>query len=364
MNKIVLCLLPLILFISSCVERQILDEIGLLQAVGYDLGEEENIDAVFILPIYRADGETVVQKYEASGNTSKSIRRKISAMSEDPIVAGQLRVALYNEELAKKGLLPIIDTLYRDASIGNRMNLSIVRGSVKDILLSDYSDRESVAIYIQKLILHNIKKETLPSQNLHLFLYRLYSDGQDPFMPILVRERDHIKISEIAFFKKDKLVHSIPLRRGFIFKLLLEGYSSGKYELSLPAKGTDKKDFVIIEKLGSSATYYLDKAESKPKFRINIKIKGQINEYSGKLNMAEPKTIKMIQSELQKELEKNSEKLINEFIEHKIDPLGFGSKYRSKTYDWDPKEFKEKLYPKMEVEVNVNVKIISTGVVE
>jgi spore germination protein len=354
-----------LLILCSCSEKHILDEVGLVQAIGYDLTEDEKIEGIFIVPRYLPNHETVVQKFVEVSDTSKGIRRKVSSMTESPLVAGQLRVALYSEELAKKGIITIIDTLYRDPSIGNRMNLAIVRGDIKEMLLSDYSNRESVASYLQNLIQHNIEKETLSTQNLHLFLYRHYSDGQDAFMPIIQKEKNHIKVIDIGIFRDDKLAVSIPLKEGFMFKLLLEGYKSGKYELKLKSEEEEEKDtFAVIENLSSSSTYYLYKKKTGVKFKIKLKMKGQINEYSGKLNMEKNKTLKYIEKELEKEIRKESMALIKKFQKEKVDPIGFGNKYRSKTYNWNSKKFYEKIYPNMEVDVEVDVKIIETGVVE
>jgi spore germination protein len=365
------CIYTFSFFFSLCLlsgcssVKSILDEVALVQAVGYDLKEDGQIEGIFVIPTYRPNNETVVEKYVASANTSKGIRRKVSAMAEKPIVAGQLRIALYSEDLAKKGIIGIVDTLYRDPSIGNRMNLAIVSGDMKKFLLKDYSNRESVASYLQNLMNHNIEKETLPSQNLHLFLYRHYSDGQDPFMPIFKQEDNHIKVSGLALFKEDKYKFSIPIKKGFMFKLLLEGYKSGKYELTLPSKeDEEKKEYAVIENLNSSTNYFMEEKNSKVKFTINIKLRGQINEYSGKLNMEKGETLKLIEKQLEEEIAKQSEKLIKKFQEEEVDPIGFGKKYRSKTYNWDSKKFYEKIYKNMEVNVKANVKIIQTGIVE
>jgi spore germination protein len=352
--------------ISGCAERKVLEEVGLIQAVGYDLTDEGKLEGTFIVPIFRATNEATVQKYSAVANTSKGIRRKINSMTEKPLQAGQIRIALYSENLAKQGIINVVDTLYRDPSIGNRMNLGIVRGETKDILTKDYPNRESVASYLQELMIHNIKNETLPSQNLHLFLYRLYNDGQDPFMPIFKHTNgNHIKIEKIGLFKEDKLEHEISLEKGFLLKLMLEGYKSGKYELTLDKQEEDDKaTFVVVENLNSNSVYYLKKMSPYPKFYIKIKMKGQINEYSGKLNMESSNTIKEIEKQLEKKIEEDAIILIRELQDKGVDPIGFGKKYRSKTRDWDPKEFKEKLYPKMEVDVSVEIKIIESGIVE
>ncbi|OZM57165.1 hypothetical protein CIB95_06765 [Lottiidibacillus patelloidae] len=352
-----------LILLTSCSEKRILDEVGLIQIVAYDITDDEKIKGIFVVPNYRPDNEIIVEKYEAVANTSKGIRRKISAMTEKPIVAGQLRVALYSEELAKKGLISIVDTLYRDPSIGNRMNLAIVKGDMKELIMTDYSDRESVAAYIQNLIRHNIDKETLPTQSLHLFLYRYYSDGQDPFMPIIQKNESHIEVTDIAIFNEDKFGMSIPLKKGFMFKLLLEGYKSGKYELILNGS-EEEKEYAVIENLNSSTTYFMEKKDGTIKFKINVKMKGQINEYSGKLNMEMKKTLKKIEKQLAEEIEEESIALIKSFQEEKVDPIGFGKKYRSKTYNWDSKKFYDEIYPKIKFDVKVNVQIIETGIVE
>ncbi|HHQ2480402.1 TPA: hypothetical protein ACSPJ7_004746 [Bacillus cereus] len=71
-----------------------------------------------------------------------------------------------------------------------------------------YNKRSNVAIYIKRLLEHNMQGGPVPHDNLYRSMYRYYNEGQDVFTPILKKKKDKIEIKGLALFKKAKYTGS------------------------------------------------------------------------------------------------------------------------------------------------------------
>ena len=96
-------LIPLLLIsLVGCAEQKLLERVGLAILVGYDLGNEGDLSTTAVIRQVNPDFESNIEIISAENQTSKGTRTKINRKSSKKIVAGQLRVALYGSELAKK----------------------------------------------------------------------------------------------------------------------------------------------------------------------------------------------------------------------------------------------------------------------
>ena len=84
------------------------------------------------------------------------------------------------------------------------MYVGLLEGSGTELLKGKYTTSYNVAIYIKKMLEHNMETGPLPTDNLHLGAFRYYREGQDSYIPILKKHGDKIKITGIGLFKKDK----------------------------------------------------------------------------------------------------------------------------------------------------------------
>lgn len=59
-----------------------------------------------------------------------------------------------------------------------------------------------------------------------------------------------------------------------------------------------------------------------------------------------------------------SESMIKEFQERGVDPIGFGFEVKSRKRGFDFKKWEEQTYPTVKIDVEAEVRIISTGISE
>ncbi|MBM7703478.1 Ger(x)C family spore germination protein [Metabacillus iocasae] len=346
--------------ITGCVpSKKILEEIQIVQAAGYDPAEggDENAlrgtaGSAYIPPVEGEMSRNIV--FSAVGNTSKQIRQSIQSKSSKPIEIGRIGILIFNEELAKKGVMNIIDNFQRDPHIGRDIYLVVSEGSAYDILNADYLEGESSPQYITDIVHQNMDR-TIPKVDLHRFLFQHESKGFDPFMPIIKKEKEQIAVQGIALFNSDKYVGRISLKDSYIFKMLFEDIRQGQLE----TKWKDK--YVSIQNLDSNSDYEIRKQNGQYEAKFTIELDGRVSE-SGGLDLTKKKNIENIERATEKEIKKQVEALLAKFKKLNVDPLGIGDKARQKGLykkaSWNSQ------YQQLPVKVHVSVNVVQAGIME
>ncbi|WP_147533995.1 Ger(x)C family spore germination protein [Bacillus marasmi] len=352
-NKwIYLCIL--ILTLTGCVDKEILDDVSLESGIGFDYQGERQILGTSLVPSYQPDKSIKNVTHQAVSAMNRELIMEIQRQSADPLVAGSIEVVLFGKTLAQKGIIDLIDALQRDSTIGERIYLVVVDGKANDLLKHDYGTRGN-ATYISNLIMQNIEERDLPKSNLHMFIFNFFQEGKDGFLPSVRRiGKDKMEINGVCLFKNDKVVDFIPASKMFFFKLLTDEYSEGTYKVELNGEEAAVRSI--------TSTHRFDLTKKKPwEITIHITVKGQIREYSG--DKLSPKAIKQIEKNLEKKINAECLKLIHQFKKQEIDPIGLGNYVKSQTRGFDTNKWKRE-YQNLTVKFETKVEIIDAGVIE
>ncbi|MDN3016284.1 Ger(x)C family spore germination protein [Paenibacillus sp. BSR1-1] len=349
----------LILLLTGCsfLPTNIVNEINLIQGVGYDLAGKNNIKGTVVFPIIKK-GSSYSEVKTAFGQSSKEIRTKLSNETRFRLVSGQLRLTLYGKTLAKQGINDFVDTLNRDPSIGSLIQLAIVDGDTNELLKMKKYKEENISIYLQEMLDQNMEYGRLPRTDLQTFLLQLFQIGQDPYLPLIKKVDHNIQITGMAIFNYDQYVTSISLEELFIFKALLDQNRNGLNRFIL--KNGDK---VVLETLNSNTKYKVKIVNGRPEYIIHLKMKTKLQEFAPSKKKRQAFDKKKYQKQVEHKLEKNALKMINQFKNHQVDPLGFGAKYKEHYRGFNEKQWK-KFYPNVKVRVIANVDIRQTGIVD
>jgi spore germination protein len=225
------------ILMSGCLQQKPLEELGLVTAMGYDK-EDEQLRGTIVYyefdPLHTNNSKIV----STLANTIKGIRQKENLSSSRKLVSGQLRIAIYGEELAKEGIISYIDTLSRDSEVGTMVYLSVAENSAYDLINNSQQSQEitNVGTYLYDLISQNVEAESLVSPTLHEFMQCYYSEGRDPVLPMLDFTDDTLLIKGLALFKDEKMKGIIDIDKSFYLKLMLDPYRAGTIEIALPKK--------------------------------------------------------------------------------------------------------------------------------
>jgi spore germination protein len=368
MKTLVRCkiiLLICLLLLTGCLQTRIIDEIAVVRTVGFDVYGEQGLNMTVSFPTFLEQGEQNVQERDvinANAETVKGARILLNEKSQKPLEFGQLNTLLIGDELATRGVEDFIDSLYRDVSVGNRITLALVDGKASEIISGDLSGGEQTGVYLSDLIQQNMEMNTVPTTNMHEFLFSLYNDARDPFLPVLWIEDERVGIKGTALFKDDKYQRMLNNDDSFILKLMTTPTKQTSKQFHLDME--EEESIVVLEKIFSRRKRSMDRSGSHPIYRIEIDIKGEIIDYTGEKNLEEENLVGEIEKVIEEKIAKRSKTLLEEFRDEGIDPVAVGEKYRSTTRDWQPDAWLDTIYQTVEFEVIANVEIMNSGAIE
>lgn len=100
-------LLLLFLFIGlvGCAETKLLERVGLVTLIGYDLGKEEGVETTAVVRQVSTELESKVAVITAENETSQGTRSKINRRAAEKIMSGQLRGSYSVKSLPKTVLV-------------------------------------------------------------------------------------------------------------------------------------------------------------------------------------------------------------------------------------------------------------------
>jgi spore germination protein len=364
------CLLPFF-SLTGCVEPQILEEIGLITTIGYDVGEKGLIKGTAVELKIEPDAKTDVKIVETQAYSVRGLNTNANKKTSKKLLAGQLRVILLGEELVNQGMLHIAETLTKDPSISDLAYLSIVEGEARDMLNLKDPHIPDISIHLYRLIEQNTKDELMPSATLQEVLHRYYTKGRDPFMPILKKiDNKEVEFSGVGIFKDDRLVGKISTNQSFYLKLINDKYRAGSTDLifmseSPKLKGkyhSEGKTVISLDTIHSNSDLKLVNKKNLD-FEIKIKLNARLIDINSDIDLTKPKNLKLFEKEVSNEMEKRVEKLISYCISKNSDVIGLGEVYRFSVRNSKLTKKKwHEMYPNAKVNVNVDFKMMRSGI--
>lgn len=350
----------LILLLSGCsiLPTNIVNEIDMSQGVGYDDAGKKGIKGTIVFPSFKKDKTSSSEVRTAIGESSKEIRSILNNETRYPLVSGQLRIALYGKKIAQKGINDFVDTLHRDPSIGSLVQMAIVDGEANEIFNMKKYKKENISVHIQELLEQNMKMGLIPRTDLQTALFQFFQIGQDPYLPLIKKVNDNIRITGMALFMDDQFVTTISMDDLYIFKALVDNNRSGLRQFIL-----ENRDKVILETINSTAKYKVKIVHGRPEFTINLKLKTKLQEFAPSKKKRQVFDKKKYQKQVEQNIEQSVLTMITKFQKHQVDPLGLGAKYKERFRRFNEKQWKEN-YPNAKVHINADVEILQTGSID
>lgn len=355
MKKRLAVSLMLCLLLTSCVSTEIIDEVPVVFIAGFDKGSEGKIKGTISLQRFKPNQEVETRTFQAEAHTSKGLRNKLSGVPK-PITIGKMAVMLFGEEEAERGVLRVLDSFLRDPASGRLMYIGVVEGSAGDLITEEFEYLQGIGPFLQILIRQSIEYGNMPQNNLHLFDYKYYGKGMDPYMPLLKKNEDEIIVSGLALFKGEKMVGKLDLEEMFMFTLINKNHKAGLFEVAL-----SDGNFATLHKVKSHVDYTIDNGNTSPEVSIKVDIKANIAQYTG--DKLDDKIKKMIAKEFEEKIQKDSLKLIKKFQDLQIDPLALGDRARSQTRQFNFSNWEDQ-YTGLDIKIKPTVGILESGIID
>ena len=372
-KKVWFCIFLSILLLCGCAEPKILDKIGVITTVGYDLGKNGSVLGTLVELKIDPNTPKDVVIVESQALTVRGIVTNANKKTSKRLASGQLRVIIYGEELLKRGKTKIAKTLTSDPTISDMTFLAMTDGKARDLLHLRNESIPDIGIHIFRFMEQNTMAKTMPSSTMQEVLHNLYTVGKEPVMPIIKKnDKEGILFSGVAIFKGTKLAGKITTDQSFYLGLINDKYKSGSKDVLIESaspklkKGNlgSQKPVVALDSIQSSSNLKL-KNKEKPEFVLNIKLKARLLEITSSIDVGNPQNIKLIENEVAKSMKKDIEKLIAYCQSKNSDVFGLGDTYRRTVRHSNLTDVKwYKMYKNAKVNVNVDFSVLRTGLNE
>ncbi|UUZ80586.1 Ger(x)C family spore germination protein [Paenibacillus sp. P26] len=355
---------------TGCIRSKVLERLGLVIASGFDEVPGDKIMGTSVLYEIDPQAREKSNVISSTAYTLKGPRTNMNYESRKKLASGQLRVMVYHEDLARKGLIELVDTLSRDPDIGTGIYLTVTKGKAFDLFTRRYPEIANIGNYLFQSIKQNVESEAMVSPILHEFMRDYYDPGQDPVLPYIEQHGNEIIINGAALFAADRMVDTLPMSRLFYLRLIRDRFRSGYLEVGLPAapfaeyaaqpKNQDRI-YLVLDNIISNSRIELVGA-NPPTYRVEIRIRSRLQEQSVQLPLEDPRVIRTLEQQAADEIKNISMDLIKQTQKLNVDPFGFGNKYRAHVRGSGlTKDKWRELYPAAKFNLKVKVKILRTG---
>lgn len=365
--------------IVGCVPEKVIEDLGIITAIGFDVGQEneEMILSTTVFFQFDPDVANASQIIENEARTLSEIKHINNKTSMHQIVPGQLRVMVLSSEIAQTGVIRLLDYLIRNAEVPNNFHIAVASGRANDLLkVKNYEEAPNIGAYLDKLLTNAVTNEKVVSSTMHEFLRNFYNPGRDAIVPLLNIKEDRVVIDGVGVFSNDQYVGSFPLEDIFYVRLVMEKFKSGEMTIALPNekfqefksehqyhKETEQL-YVAITQISSSTEIKLTDPNLLS-FEVNINYKGNITEVNQLLSLEDPQLIKLLEKEVEKHLVEKITEIINQSKELRSDIFGFGEVYEASVRKIKlNKEDWHAMMPDIKVDVKAQVKISNYGTID
>ncbi|HEX7064057.1 MAG TPA: Ger(x)C family spore germination protein [Bacillales bacterium] len=368
--KSLLIALGCLLLLSGCWDEREIEDRTSVVAIAVDKADDGHIllTAQIPLPLKIAGGgggtsgggggggAESVKIINTKGRTFEEAVGKIQYRVDQKLFFGQLTVIAFGKELAKDGIQSTIDALRRMRQTRRLMYPVVVEGKAAE-LMSQTTDLEKIpANFVRNMIDNGVRLGFLPNLTLGQFFTRLSSKARQPAMLNFKVDGSKIIVTGVAAFKGDKLAGLLNRRETSNLLRVSKENSGGDITLRVGGKGMATFEPKLVD-----TNYDFSYEGGKVHSRIMVKIEGEVTELTFPMNLKNKKIHEKLERTVEKELAKQSTKMIQELQKFGTDIVGLGARVRAfhnaiwEKVDWD------KAFSNADVEVQYDVKIRRSG---
>jgi spore germination protein len=358
---IVFCI---VLMATGCAQKRIIDDLALINAIGYDLSEEneDNLKVTATFPIITKDGKYDRKTIIVEGKSSKSAREKLKHKTNMQLESGQIRVSLFGTELAKQGLLTQLDTFVRDPNIGSRVLLALGKPVASDILTLQIENEGQNATFLEQAITKLHSESKTINYDIFQFLRDLYDDGMDPILPAYKVEDNDLKYDGVGLFQGDRLIDYLNPEDSKLLFLFRKEIIHGDLEQEIELEEGKVQQIMLSYVQTKHHIDVNSVAMDNLVATIDLEIQGDVLEFTGEEDLSDPNIQMKVEKLISEQLKSKGNKLLLQLQKMQVDPIGIGQHVRNhmKYKRWKKLNWYEE-YQNMEINVNITVKFSSNG---
>jgi len=314
----------------------------------------------------------------ATGKTIFEALRKTNQMIDRRSFFAHNKIIIISEELAKEGLISILDSFYRGKEIRGYVWICIAKETnARNIL-----EAENIGVSrIPANFLNNMLEQTdshlnSVSTNLLTFYKDALEAGTDPVAGVLVMEKKekgkysqnkNVTLSGAAVFKKDKLMGLLNESETRGYRWITGDIKTGA--LSLPSDIQEGK-YVSVDVIKMNAKIVPEVKGEQISFAIHVSEKGKVTEQQATVQFSDSKQqinfLNSLQAENKKIIEDEMNQVIKKAQALKTDIFGLGNALNKRypnTWNRVKDEWPE-TFADVPISLQVKVNITSSGLMK
>jgi len=360
---IIFLILPIIFTASGCGYKDI-DKRFFALAIGVDAAPESSNKRYMIslkMAIAKASKENptdaiIVKTY---ANSMAEAVRIIKTKIERELDFSHAKVILIGEKVARRG--GNAGVFYWFARRRDIQKIAWIAGARPDALTILNIEPKSERLPANALFLSLGNEGSETPYKIPAFYFdfkkRLIERGLDPFYPIVEpSQKSLFQINKLGLENKSKLKLILAPEETKLFNYLFNYESKSAY---LVEKG--KLKFIIdTQRVKTSYKIYTPKGK-QPYIRVKASLKGRLEETNRRITNSQ---LSELEKTAEKQFNKEMEALLKKIQKVKLDPIGFGLRYRARHFNNNDWEEWQKIYPQIKFKVDSKIQITDTGLIE
>ena len=362
---IILSLFLIPFMVSGCWNYEEVHEIWIATGIAIDRNKETDkymITVETIKPLGGQELKMLSDFITFEGETIFDAIRNIIAKSGKKLYWSHAKILIASEEVAREGIVPILDFITRDAEVRSDIWLLVSKEkTAKSILEAKHKMYDTVSFHLDEILKSEKNLSKFHAVEAWHFLNDLSTDGISAVLPTANLVKKNSGVSPQAYgtavFKKDKMI----------------GWINGiETQSMLFVKGKLKGGLIVVENVADTTTdvaLEIFKSHTKVKpissgdnviMKIDVKTDVGIAEITGETDFISKEGRTKLKAEAEKLVKKQIEQLIKKVQkEFKSDIFGFGNTlqraepdvWRKLQPDW------EDIFSDLETQVNVEITI-------
>ncbi|GEN53657.1 Ger(x)C family spore germination protein [Halobacillus faecis] len=360
MRKGMILFLSLFL-LTGCWDQENLKDRRLINGISYDLSAEDpNLirGGIRALNIKSQGGGRIEVKDElltAEAATTGELGHEVKNHLPGRLDVTKTFIIFIGEELAKKGIYPLLETFYRGNLGYLPSKIVVVKGEAIEIL-SIEDDESPVAFRVLNGIRSAESNTIIPEMNLFTIWNKMNNEKIDPIFPLMEKKGEKPNIKGLALFDQDQYTGKDLDARQATLLLLMRDDLGFRADVFIPYKNNPEKPYRLsIMDLKRDLDTKVSK-DGSIKSHLNLKIRTELNE-----NPLGESDLKGMEVQAEEEITRRIEEVITILQEVHSDPLGIGLDIAAKyPEEWRQMDWEDE-YKEVQFKVDVEVEIEKTG---
>ena len=315
-------------------------------------GKEAKQDTKYV----ESEGKTI---FDAIRNAISIVGKKIYWPHAD--------ICIISEQIAKEGLIPVLDFIYRDSELRTELYILISKEkTAREVLLQEKLLARSSSDNIYEMLQNQKVEGKYPS----IFMYRLigYISSGDAILPSIelkeVLGKKTASLAGTAIFKSDKLVGYINEAESQALLFAIDLVKGGIITVDEDLTNTSEVSLEIFKSKTKIKPRYIN---DKLTMDIDIKLEVSIAEEASYTNYINGKNFLKLKKDAEGKIKSSIENLIQKVqLEYDADIFSFGLKikrdlpkvWRKIENDWNNK------YKNLNSNVKVSINIRNSAIVK